>query len=75
MHGEKVTEQMVHALIEAFAPVVDFQAIAKSIMGKHAKKANVQQLVKFYMKSLITFEVKVVTVLKQTLDFDPKSGR
>ncbi len=86
LHGEKVTEQMVQTLIEVLKPVVDFQAIAGSVMGKHAKKANAQQsqkfaqvfmesLVEFYMKSLITFDIKNVTVLEQGPNFDPDSGR
>ncbi len=86
LHGKEVTVQMVQALIEVLEPVVDFQAIAGSVMGKHVKKANTQQLLKFtqvftetlvrfYMKSLITFEVKAITVLEQAPDFDPDSGR
>jgi phospholipid transport system substrate-binding protein len=86
LHGEKVTEQMVRALIEVLEPVVDFQSIAKSVMGKHGKKANARQLqnfthvfteslVGFYTKSLLTFEVKTVTVLDQDADFDPHTGR
>jgi phospholipid transport system substrate-binding protein len=79
-------EQMVRALIEVLEPVVDFQSIAGSVMGKHGKKANAQQLqkftqvfteslVRFYTKNLVTFEVKAVTVLDQDADFDPDSGR
>ena len=86
LHGERVTDQMVQALIEVLEPVVDFEAIAASVMGKHAQKANAEQsqkftqvftesLVKFYMQSLITFEVKVVTVLEQGPNFSPDSGR
>jgi len=86
LHGEKVTEQMVKALIVVLKPVVDFQAISRSVMGKHAKKANTQQiqkftkvftksLVNFYMKSLITFKVKAVIVLEQDPDFNLDSNR
>jgi phospholipid transport system substrate-binding protein len=86
LHGEQVTEPMVGALIEVLEPVVDFQAIAGSVMGKHGKKANATQLqnftevftrslVKFYTKSLLTFKVKAVTVLEQDADFDPAGGR
>jgi len=86
LYGEKVTEQMVRVLIGVLKPVVDFQAFSRAVMGKHAKKADARQLqkftqvfteslVNFYLKTLITFEVKVVTVLEQKADFDANSGR
>lgn len=86
LHGGEVTEQMVRALIQVLEPVVDFQSMAGSVMGKHSKKANATQLQKFteifteslvtfYTKSLITFEVKAVTVLEQEAGFDANSGR
>jgi phospholipid transport system substrate-binding protein len=86
LHGETVTDEMIQALMEILEPVVDFQSISRSVMGKHAKQANDQQidtfnkvfeesLVKFYSNSLITFEIKEVTVLEQKPDFDPAEGR
>jgi ABC-type transporter MlaC component len=47
LHGKEVPVQMVRALIEVLEPVVDFQSIAGSVMGKHGKKANDLQLNRF----------------------------
>ena len=85
-HGEEVTEEMVKAVIDVLEPVVDFQSFTTSVMGKHAKQATAQQkqefqqvfvnsLVRFYMKSLLTFEIREVRVFDQEPDFDPSKGR
>lgn len=86
LHGEEVTDEMVKAVLDVLEPVVDFQSIARSVMGKHAKKASAEQkqqftkvfvdsLVRFYMKSLLTFEIREVKVFDQKPDFDPSKGR
>ncbi len=87
-HGKdkEVTDEMVEAVIDVLEPVVDFQSFTTSVMGKHAKQATAQQkqefrqvfvdsLVRFYMKSLLTFEIQGVKVFDQEPDFDPSKGR
>lgn len=85
-HGEKVTDRMVQAMIGILEPVVDFPAIARSVMGKHATIASDEQVERFtltfrdalatlYMKSFVTFELEEIIVLDPAPDFDPDSGR
>lgn len=85
-HGDQAVEKMVQPLLEILEPVVDFKAIAKGIMGRHAQQASEQQLMRFtqvfkewliryYLDSLMNFEVKDVTVFDQPDDFNPESGR
>ena len=81
-----MTDPMVQALIVVLEPVVDFPAIARAVMGKHAKTASDEQVERFtrtfkgtlitlYMKGFITFEVEEITVLDPAPDFDPDSNR
>lgn len=85
-HGDQAGEKIVQPLLEILEPVVDFQAIAKGIMGRHAQQASKQQLMRFtkvfkewliryYLDSLMNFEVEDVTVFEQPDDFNPESGR
>jgi phospholipid transport system substrate-binding protein len=85
-HGDKAADKIAQPLLEILEPVVDFKAIAKGIMGRHAQQASEQQLMRFtqvfkewliryYLDSLINFEVKDVTVFEQPADFNPESGR
>lgn len=86
LSGGEVTDQMVQALIDVLEPVVDFNSIARSVMGKHGKGATEEQkqrftrifkdsIVRFYTKNFITFEIVEVNVVDQKPDFDPKKGR
>lgn len=85
-HGAQATEKIAPPLLEILDPVVDFRAIAKGIMGRHAQRASEQQLMRFtqvfkewliryYLDSLINFEIKDITVFEQPADFNPQSGR
>lgn len=85
-HGDQAVGKIAQPLLEILEPVVDFKAIAKGIMGRHAQQASEQQLMRFtkvfkewlieyYLDSLINFEVKDVTVFEQPADFNPQSGR
>lgn len=86
LHGKKVTKEMIDVLIEVLEPVVDFPAIAKAVMGKHAGKASRQQqqqftlvfrhaLLNLYLKSFLTFEIDDIIVHELDPDFKPGSGR
>jgi len=84
--GDVVNDEMVNALILALEPVVDFDAIARSVMGNHRAQASAEQIagfttvfknsmVRLYMESFVAFEIEEVTVLDPAANFDPASGR
>jgi phospholipid transport system substrate-binding protein len=80
----KMTQAMADELLQTLEPAVDFDAIARGVMGKHGKQATQQQkqefsaafkrsLSKLYMKSFQTFEVKSVEVLPLPDDFSSQN--
>ncbi len=80
----QMTEAMADDLFKVLEPVVDFDAIARGVMGQHGKQATQQQkqefseafkrsLSKLYMKSFQTFEVKSIEVLPLPDDFNAQS--
>lgn len=83
---EKMTQTMADNLLQTLEPAVDFDAIARGVMGKHGKQATQAQkqefstafkrsLSKLYMKSFQTFELKSVEVLPLPDDFSPQDTR
>ncbi|MDT8397044.1 MAG: ABC transporter substrate-binding protein [Pseudomonadales bacterium] len=85
-NGGKVADGMAEELLDVLEPVVDFAAIARGVMGSHAKLATPEQTQKFetvfkdsmaqlYAKSFEALEVEKVTILDPAPDFDPARGR
>ena len=79
----KATRAMAKELLQLLEPAVDFDSIARGVMGKHRQGASDQQVERFvtvfkdslsqlYMRSFQSLEVKEVEVLPMTEDFDPE---
>lgn len=79
----QMTQEMADDLFQVLEPIVDFDAIARGVMGKHGKAATQEQkqafseafkrsLSKLYMKSFQTFEVKSIEVQPLPADFNPQ---
>ena len=86
LEESQMTEAMADELFQVLEPVVDFDAIARGVMGKHGKQATSQQkqdfsaafkrsLSKLYMKSFQTFEIKSIEVLPLADDFNAQSDK
>ena len=71
---EEDSELFVQEISNAFSPIVDFERIARNVMGKHYKVATVSQRVRFseafrasllntYSKTLIEFKDEKIIVL------------
>jgi phospholipid transport system substrate-binding protein len=84
LEESQITQEMADDLFQVLEPVVDFDAIARGVMGKHGKQATQEQkqefsaafkrsLSRLYMKSFQTFEVKSIEVLPLPDDFSPQS--
>lgn len=59
--GEEDTEAYYDAIQETLEPVVDFEFIAKAVMGDHRKKASEEQIERFvgvFKKGLVTTYAK-----------------
>lgn len=80
--GDKATRAMAEELLQFLEPAVDFDSIARAVMGKHRKAASEEQVERFisvfkdslsqlYMKSFQSLEVKEVEVLELPEDFNP----
>jgi len=72
-------------LLSTLEPVVDFDSIARGVMGRHTTKATEAQVEKFeevfretlvslYARSFKTFEVKEIHILDMPADFDPEAA-
>lgn len=80
---DRVTRAMAEELLQVLEPAVDFNSIARGVMGKHRRGASEQQVERFvavfkdslsqlYMRSFQSLEVKKVEVLPLPEDFDPE---
>jgi len=83
-NGE-ATEEMAAELLRVLEPAVDFDSIARGVMGKHRQAASEQQVEQFvevfkdslsqlYMRSFQSLEVKAVEVMELSEDFDPTTA-
>ena len=73
-------------LLSNLEPLVDFDSIARGVMGRHGRAASDTQveefaqvfresLVSLYARSFRTFEVKEARVLDMPTDFDPATAK
>ena len=73
-------------LLSNLEPLVDFDSIARGVMGRHAKAASDRQIEKFaqvfreslvslYARSFRTFEVEEARVLDMPSGFDPATAK
>jgi len=81
----QATPEMAAELLRVLEPVVDFDSIARGVMGKHRQAASTQQVEEFvevfkdslsqlYMRSFQSLEVKAVEVMELPKDFDPQTA-
>lgn len=84
-NGDEVTHAMAEQFLQTLDPVVDFDSIARGVMGKHRQAATKEQVSRFstifkdslsqlYIKSFLNFEVKEVEVFELPNGFDPTSA-
>lgn len=82
----QVDSAMVEQLLDTLSPLVDFDGIARAVMGKHAAAAAEEQIEEFsrtfrttmtqlYLRSLLNLEIRDVRVEPPGTGFDPDSGR
>ncbi|TCO77870.1 MlaC/ttg2D family ABC transporter substrate-binding protein [Chromatocurvus halotolerans] len=84
--GEAVSvSALADELLSTLEAVVDFESIARGVMGKHAGAASDKQvqefasvfresLVSLYARSFRTFEIKEARVLDMPVDFDAETA-
>jgi len=81
----EATQEMAAELLRALEPVVDFDSIARGVMGKHRKDASKEQVKRFvrvfkdslsqlYMRSFQSLEVEAAEVMELAEDFDPETA-
>lgn len=81
----EVTRAMAEELLQALEPAVDFNSIARGVMGKHRQAASEEQVQRFaaifkdslsqlYMRSFQSLDVKAVKVMDLPDDFDPETA-
>jgi len=82
----QVDSAMVERLLDTLSPLVDFDGIARAVMGEHAASASEEQVTEFsrtfrttmtrlYLRSLLNLEIQDVRVEPPGDGFDPDSGR
>lgn len=83
--NQQVTEAMAEEMLQALQPAVDFNAIARGIMGEHLEAASEEQrqrftrvlkntLAQLYIDSLDEINVRQVEVLDLPPDFNPETA-
>lgn len=81
----EATEEMAAELLRVLEPAVDFDSIARGVMGKHRKAASKEQVERFsgvfkdslsqlYMRSFQSLDVEAVEVMELPEDFDPATA-
>lgn len=81
----EVTKEMATELLSVLEPAVDFDSIARGVMGKYRKTASNEQVQRFvtvfkdslsqlYMRSFQSLDVEAADVMEPPKDFDPKTA-
>ncbi|MEX2366094.1 MAG: ABC transporter substrate-binding protein [Pseudohongiellaceae bacterium] len=84
--GDEVSDEMVQRLLDVLTPTIDFDTIARTVMGSHADSASNEQIDTFarvfrntmarlYLESFLDFGIAEVSVEETPDDFNPASGR
>lgn len=82
----EVDSAMVERIVSALSPRVDFDGIARAVMGEHTAAASEEQISEFsrtfrttmtelYLRNLLNLEIQDVQVEPPGDGFDPSSGR
>lgn len=82
----EVDSAMTERVVNTLSPLVDFDGIARAVMGGHAASASDEQISEFsrtfrttmtqlYLRSLLNLEIQDVRVEPPGDGFDPSSGR
>ena len=80
------TEILGDALLRIIEPIMDFEAIARAVMGKHYKLATPQQksrfnpifkktMAKLYAKALVRFEINSVSIDEKKSSLSDTKGK